>query len=103
VIRQEGSPARADVCVYRCAPSIVWTRDEEQTLLIDGNKRSWTLQGVEATLWDLLVLAYPYQRIVEFFSLLLRIPVDEARSLVLATLRQWQREGIVAVSTENPE
>ena len=55
---------------YCCAPSIIWVRDADQTLLVDQEtKQSWSLRGVSAVIWDLLTVGYSHQRIVPLLSL----------------------------------
>jgi hypothetical protein len=99
--RQDCGAAHHETQIYHCAPSIIWVREPDQTRLIDSAKGiSWTLQGVEAAIWDLLVLAYPCQRVVTFLSTLLNVPAEEAKSILLAVLARWRQEGIVEVSRE---
>jgi len=99
--KQECGSAHDEVLIYHCAPSIIWTRELDHTRLIDSQRgASWTIQGVEATVWDLLLLAYPYQRVIAFLSSLLVVPAEEAKEVLLAILEKWQGEGIVETSGE---
>jgi hypothetical protein len=103
--RQNGSSAHPSLpsdgsgdgmLVYRCKPSIIWTRELDRILLVDRERgTTWAVQGIKATIWDLLVLAYPYQRIVTFLSALSSVAAEEAKRVLLATLAEWEQEGIV--------
>jgi len=84
---------------YRCRESLVWTRERERTLLIDRETgASWTLEGMEATVWDLLVLGYPYPRVAGILRALLSDPAEDAGEVLAETLARWHREGIVEVA-----
>jgi hypothetical protein len=102
VIDKIASPDDAGL-VYDCASDITWVRDADRILLVDAKKEQfWSLQGVEAAMWDWLTLAYPYEKIVRFLSLLSRVPAGEAERKFLTTLRGWQELGIVqAVEEKN--
>jgi hypothetical protein len=83
---------------WRCAPDITWVRDAGQILVVDSQRGlSWSLQGAEAATWDWLTLAYPYDKIVRFLSLLWGASTDDARRMLVTTLRGWQDKGIVQV------
>jgi hypothetical protein len=87
--------------MYRCAPAIAWLRDADQTLLVDAERgQFWSIRGVEAAIWDLLTLNYPYEKIVPFLSLLMRVRTDEAEGMFLAVLRGWQEAGVVQIRGE---
>jgi hypothetical protein len=78
---------------------MVWTRDVERSLLIDRETgASWTLEGVEATVWDLLVLGYPYPKVTGILAALLGRPAEKAEEFLAQTLAEWHREGIVEVA-----
>ncbi len=86
---------------YRCAPAITWLREANQILLVDVERgRFWFIHGLEAAIWDFLALAYPYEKIVRFLSLLLRTSTGEAEKTLLAALRGWQGLGIVQIVEE---
>ncbi len=81
---------------YRCAPTIVWVKDAGLTLVIDQDRGQWwALRGVEATIWDLLTLNYPFARIAGFLSELLKLSGEEAAQQLLAAVREWEQAGIV--------
>jgi hypothetical protein len=87
---------------YGCAPAITWLRDADQILLIDAEREQfWSLRGVEAAIWDLMILAYPYEKTVHLLSLLLRNSTDEAEKVFLTTLDSWHYAGIIQVVEEN--
>ena len=87
--------------VYTCAPSIIWVRDADQTLLVDQEtKQSWSLRGVSAVIWDLLAVGYSHQRIVPLLSLLISLPVEEVERDLTKVLGKWLDEGIVQASRE---
>jgi hypothetical protein len=84
---------------YQCAPSIIWATELDQILVIDRERSlSWSIQGVEATIWDLLVAAYPHERIVYFLALLLDVPAMEAEKVLSAAIQSWHDRGILEIS-----
>lgn len=81
---------------YRCAPDIVWTRDADRTILVGRQRgKSWSLDGPEAAIWDLLALGYRPERIVRFLSVLSAHSWEEARGTLSAVAQGWLDEGIV--------
>jgi hypothetical protein len=56
------------------------------------------IQGIEAMVWDLLVLAYAYPKMVRLSSVVLGVPAGEVRDLLLEILVKWHREGIVKIA-----
>ncbi|MGD2205445.1 MAG: hypothetical protein PVH17_01585 [Anaerolineae bacterium] len=87
---------------YRCSPGIAWVKDAEQTLLIQEEKRrSWSLCGAEAVVWDLLVLAYPFPQTVRFFSALFACTTQEAEEILRTMLGEWEEKGIVCAVEGN--
>lgn len=92
-----------DECLtYCCAPAVAWLRDADQILLVDpARKQFWPIRGAEAAIWDFMILAYPYEKIVRFLSLLLGTSTGEAKKIFLAVLRDWQRRGVIQVVEEN--
>jgi hypothetical protein len=85
----------------RCAPSIIWVRDADQTLLVDQEtKQSWSLRGVSAVIWDLLAVGYSHQRIVPLLSLIISLPIEEVEQSFTKVLGKWLDEGIVQTSGE---
>ena len=98
MIGQEVPPNGKESVNYRCSPDITWVRDAGQTLLVDAQRRLfWSLEGAEAAVWDWLTLAYPYDKIVHFLSLLLSATTGEAQRMLVETLRSWQVRGILQV------
>jgi hypothetical protein len=88
--------------VYRCAPEVAWVRDAGRILLVDlARGRTWSLGGVEAAIWDWLVLGYGCEEIARYLSLLLRTSKEEAGRALLGVLLCWQDGGIVQVSEES--
>jgi hypothetical protein len=84
---------------YQCAPSITWATELDQILLVDKERGlSWFIQGVEATIWDLLVAAYPYERIIYFLALLLDVPAEEVEKVLSAAIQSWHDRGILEIS-----
>lgn len=88
--------------LYCCIPDIVWTRDADQTLLVSpGQGQGWALRGVEATVWDLLTLHYPFERIVGFLAELLQLSGEEATRQLLAVVQGWEQAGIMHARQED--
>ena len=87
--------------IYRCAPSIVWAKDVDQTVVVDQETRySCSLRGADAVAWDLVTMGYSYRRIVRLLSLILSLSPDEAEGVLVGALQQWRDAGIVQVSGE---
>ncbi len=87
---------------YRCTPAITWVKDANQILLVDAEREQfWFIQGVEAAIWDFLALAYPYEKIVHFLSLMQDTSTDEAEKTLRASLFGWQKAGIVQLVGES--
>lgn len=87
------------ILTYQCVPSIIWATEWDKTLVIDRERSlSWSIQGVEAAVWDLLVAAYPYERIVYFLALLLDVPAEEAEKVLSAAIQSWHDRGILEIS-----
>jgi hypothetical protein len=84
--------------VYRCSPAIAWVKDAGQTLLVQEEKKCWwSLHGIEAVIWDLGVLAYPFHKIVRFMSILLGSTMPEAEEILGTILHEWVEKGILCV------
>jgi hypothetical protein len=89
---------------YDCAPAITWVKDASQTIVVEGQgKRWWTLHGVDAVIWDLLTLNYDFARMVDFLAKLSEGSRERAAMTLLATVRYWEKEGIVAASGEGSD
>lgn len=89
-------PSTVDKWVYRCAPDFVWVRDAERVIVVDSEGgRSWSLDGIEAAIWDWLAMGYSYPKIVGFVSLILKRSQDETGAVLQDTLRRWYRAGLV--------
>jgi hypothetical protein len=97
-----------------CSPSIAWVKDAGQTLVVaneagsvpdrterGGGARSWSLCGVEATIWDLLSLGYPFERIAAFLAVLLCAPQQQAEDGLWAVLQRWAERDMVRISGGN--
>jgi hypothetical protein len=90
------------VLQYRCGPAIAWVKDADRTLLVQEEKaRSWSLDGVEAVIWDLLVLNYPLKQLTCFLSVLLNASSEEANRTLLAIARKWETAGILQAEGGN--
>jgi hypothetical protein len=82
-------------------PQIRWVREAGRTLVVDVEEnRSWSLQGLEAAIWDRLVLGYSLPAITRFLSLLMAAPEVDARGELLGMLDRWQAAGILYAQEE---
>lgn len=82
--------------VYHCAPTVCWVKDSEQTILVEEqNGQACSLCGLEAVVWDLLVLEYPAERIVKFLAALLDEPSEMAREELRSVLQRWEELGFL--------
>ncbi len=83
---------------YRCAPTIAWVKDATQTILVEEEEgRSWSLQGLEAVIWDLLGLRYSQEKITRFLTVLLGCSGEEAEEELFAIMLKWEKSGVVCV------
>jgi hypothetical protein len=88
--------SRSGASAFDCAPSISWVKDAGQVILVEGRgERCWSLRGVEAVIWDLLILKYGYDRLVDFLAELSQSSKGNAEATLLATIGHWEEEGIV--------
>lgn len=84
-----------------CAPAIVWVKDANRILLVDHQRELfWALEGIEATLWDWLAMAYPYEKIIHFLALTLDKSSEEADRQLRSVLDVWRQSGIIQVEGE---
>ena len=96
MIRRDHKAIQHGTQIYRCGQSIVWARERDHISIIDSDKGArWTIQETEATIWDLFVLSYPYQRVITFLSALLDTPVEEAKDILATVLANWQCKGMI--------
>lgn len=99
ILKPELNIQRGDSLIFSCGPSIIWTRDRDRTFLVDSHTpSSWMLQGTEAMVWDLLVLAYAYPKMVTLLSVVLGVPTGEVRGLLLDILVKWHKQGILEIT-----
>lgn len=95
-MNSQATPGRAEQLVYRCAPTLVWVRDEGHVIVVDAqNARSWLLDGIEAAIWDWVTMGYSYPRIVNLASLILKGSQAQAETQLEETLHRWHRAGLV--------
>ena len=89
---------------YDCAPTVTWVKDASQILVVQREgERCWSLQGVEAVIWDLLTLRYGFAKMVDFLAVLSEDSREAAASTLLATVRHWEEEGIVIANCEGQD
>lgn len=82
--------------LYHCSPAIVWVKDAGQTLLVDRETgQSWLLHNMEAVIWDLLIVGYPYEKIIQMISLVLSLSEERVEHTLSGVLRTWQKAGII--------
>jgi hypothetical protein len=87
---------------YRCGPAIAWVKDADRIFLVqEGEAQSWSLDGVEAIVWDLLALNYPLKQLTSFLSVLLNVSSEEANHTLLDVLRKWEKAGILQAEGGN--
>lgn len=85
--------------LYYCSPTVLWVKDTSQTLLVDREAgQSWLLHDVEAVIWDLLIVGYPYEKIIQMISLALSLSEEKAGHTLSDVLRTWQKAGIIKPS-----
>ncbi|MFQ5611375.1 MAG: hypothetical protein ACE5H9_04500 [Anaerolineae bacterium] len=81
---------------YRSRPSLLQVVETDRIRLIDEERGlSWSLRGIEATIWDLLAAGYPLQKILHFVSLWPDMVAGDAEGAVLSALESWHKRGLV--------
>ena len=91
--------SRSSTLAYDCAPNVTWVKDANQVIVVQGRgARCWSLQGVEAVIWDLLTLSYGFARMVDFLAVLSEGSRENAATTLLTTMRRWEEEGIVTAN-----
>lgn len=81
---------------YHCPTHIVWVQDAHHIILVDGQAgASYTLQGVEAALWNWLRFSLPYPQLVAWVAAALKLPLADGAIQVHTILRRWQQMGII--------
>lgn len=81
---------------YACPKGTESVRDTNQTLVVDAQHgRTWMLRGEEAVIWDWLMLAYPYARMVKTMAALRHITAVEAEERLLGWLGRWRDAGLL--------
>lgn len=95
-MNEQAPSAGGRAVAYCCVSNIVWVKDKNGVFLVDPKAdRSWSMNGIDAAIWDWLTLGYRHEQAVFLLSLILRVPEDEARQVICETLYRWQRMGIV--------
>ncbi len=90
------NPNLQTAVTYHPAPSILYVVEADQTRLIDQKRGlSWSLQGLEAILWDFLTSGYSYQKTIHFISLWPNLPGTDAEEVMLTMLDDWCNQGIL--------
>ncbi len=88
-----------DGLAYGPAPGVAWVKDAGQTILVDGPAgRSWTLEGLEAAAWDLLVLGHSFERTAGSLALLAGTDDEQGQTTLLAMVHRWQLAGILSAA-----
>ena len=58
---------------------------------------SWSLQGTEVAIWDLLTLGYSFDQLARVLALIEDVTDESAVQQVRATLHAWHQAGILQV------
>jgi hypothetical protein len=75
---------------------IHWVKDSMGTLISNPSRKIyWVFTGLEADIWDWLVLGHPFDEIIEFSAYFLELPHMEAKARVFALLQKWVDAGIL--------
>ena len=97
----EPGAAPPEDLVYRCVPTVAWVRELDHTRLLDLERRkSWRLDGLEASVWDLLVLGYAHRQVLAFLVAFLGITAEQSQARLLAMLGGWHEAGLLTVERQ---
>jgi hypothetical protein len=92
---------RGRAASFRPVPGTEWVKDATETLLVEQvTGKCWTLEGVEAIIWDLLTLDYSSRAAEGLLSELLQVPRAEARATLLTVLEAWKADRLVCPAEE---
>ncbi|NWJ47021.1 MAG: hypothetical protein HXX08_14255 [Chloroflexi bacterium] len=76
--------------------TIQWVQDSEEVLVVNEQcNESHSLRGVEAAVWNCLVLGYSYADLLELLANLLDLPKSEAATNLNGWLEKWQRVSLL--------
>lgn len=86
---------------YTCPASVRWIRDTNQVIVIDERQhRLFQFRGVEAEIWGLLSLRYPYPKTVSLVAALLNLSADAAERELCHVLARWHGMGLLGIRLE---
>jgi len=78
--------------------SVSWIKDREQIIVMDEQRQEiFVLRGVEAVVWDCLVLTYPYSKIVRSLTVMLEVSSEEAEKRLWTIFQKWIRAGLLGI------
>ena len=82
--------------VLSCANPIYWVQETDHVLVVDEtHQKTYILSGVEGALWNWLVLAYPYNKVVDLLATLLGLSIPTAEVHMHTILRKWLDAGLL--------
>lgn len=81
---------------YRCPPGLQWVNEHNHILVInpDGGK-AHHLSGVEAALWDWIMLGYGNFHLEQFLAAALDLPTNAAVDHLQEALDEWCAAGLL--------
>jgi hypothetical protein len=77
-----------------CSPCLRWVKDSDQILVVDERINTPTvLQGVEAAVWDWLMLGYNLPDVSELLAVLCNESQVLAETRLFGLLQGWLKSG----------
>ena len=81
---------------FSCCEDIQWAKDSDRIVVISLNQNtSSTFEGLEAMVWEYLILGYGHPQLTTHLSALLDISPDCANTTVIEILAMWARKGLI--------
>jgi hypothetical protein len=82
--------------IYQTPAWIQWCVDAKQVIVVDQSiGKSFTLRGLQASIWNWLTLGYERSRITEFVSITQNQTLVKSDQLVVSTVSDWIANGLL--------
>jgi hypothetical protein len=79
-----------------CRPCVRWVKDSNQILIVDEQVNTPTvLRGVEAAVWDWLMLGYNLPDVTELLAVLCNESQSLAETRLCGLLQGWLKSGLL--------
>ena len=88
----------SDALVRFCVRDINWVRDDDITLLVNEQSgQTFVLKGLEAAIWDWLIMHFSYTKITDLLGASLEFSTVQAELYLNTILNQWVENGLLMI------